>query len=330
MNETSTRPTLLETRDVKVWFPIRRGVFSRTVGHVRAVDGVSVALAAGETLGLVGESGCGKSTLARAVLRLERVRSGSVLFRGEDLLLMKADRMRRARRSIQMVFQDPFSSLNPRLTVLDTLTEGMLEHGVVQSSGRKEAAVSLLSEVGMASDALHRYPHEFSGGQRQRIGIARALSLRPSLVVCDEAVSALDVSVQAQVLNLLMDLRARHELSYLFISHDMSVVRHISHRVAVMYMGRIVETGPTEELLSSPVHPYTRALLAAVPRAGGPRLRRAPLNGSAPSAASEPAGCPFADRCPFAIADCRSMVPELKGIGEDSAHLAACIRSGSI
>jgi len=328
MNSPETARALLEVRDLRVWFPVRRGVFSRTTGHVRAVDGVSAEIAPGETLGLVGESGCGKSTLARAVMRLDHAKSGAVLFRGENLLEAGGEALRLARRNIQMIFQDPFSSLNPRLTVLDAITEGIVEHGLAPASDREIAAVSLLEDVGLSRDALHRYPHEFSGGQRQRIGIARALSTRPALVVCDEAVSALDVSVQAQVLNLLADLRSEHNLSYLFISHDIGVVRHMADRVAVMYMGRLMETGPTDAVLGAPAHPYTRALLSAVPLAGGPRRKRAPLAGSVPSISDPPAGCLFHTRCPHARPECRAAVPPLTAAGPAPGHSAACIRLG--
>jgi ABC-type glutathione transport system ATPase component len=262
------QPPLLEIRDLRTWYPIRRGVLARTVGHVRAVDGVSLTLAAGEVLGIVGESGCGKTTLARTILRLERPQSGQVLVDGRDIGTLTGNALRRYRREVQVVFQDPFASLNPRHTILDAVTEGLIAHGLVQPAGRKAAAERLLADVGLGAEALDRYPHAFSGGQRQRICIARALALSPRLLICDEAVSALDLSVRAQILNLLADLRARHGLAYLFITHDIGVVQHLADRIAVMHAGRIVELGPAEQVLAAPQHAYTRALLHAVPKIG--------------------------------------------------------------
>jgi ABC-type oligopeptide transport system ATPase subunit len=261
---------LLEIRGLKTWYPIKKGVLARTAGYVRAVDGVDLTLNRGETLGIVGESGCGKSTLARTILRLAKAREGTITLNGQNVLALSGAALRDFRRTVQVVFQDPHASLNPRHTVLDLLTEAMLAHGLVTREGRREAAARLLSDVGLPSDVLDRYPHAFSGGQRQRICIARALALGPQLLICDEAVSALDLSVRAQVLNLLEDLKAKHGLSYLFISHDISVVQHLADRIAVMYLGKIVETGPTEAVLGNPSHPYTRLLLRAVPRIGVP------------------------------------------------------------
>jgi len=263
---TTPGTPLLEIRDLRTWFPIRRGVLARTVGHVRAVDGVSLSLAAGEVLGIVGESGCGKTTLARTILRLERPRSGQVLVDGREIGTLTGAALRRYRREVQVVFQDPFASLNPRHTIMDTVTEGVIAHGLIRPSERRATAARLLADVGMGPEALDRYPHAFSGGQRQRICIARALALAPRLLICDEAVSALDLSVRAQVLNLLADLRARHHLAYLFITHDIGVVQHLADRIAVMCRGEIVESGPAERVLAAPQHPYTRNLLAAVPR----------------------------------------------------------------
>ncbi len=266
MNASAT--PLLELRDLRTWYPIRRGVLARTVGQVRAVDGVSLTLAAGEVLGIVGESGCGKTTLARTILRLERPQSGQVLVDGRDIGTLTGAGLRRYRRDVQVVFQDPFASLNPRHTILDTVTEGLIAHGLIRPSGRRAAAARLLADVGLGPEALDRYPHAFSGGQRQRICIARALALEPRLLICDEAVSALDLSVRAQVLNLLADLRVRHGLAYLFITHDIGVVQHLADRIAVMHAGQVVELGPAEQVLSTPQHAYTRTLLAAVPRIG--------------------------------------------------------------
>ncbi|HOM59376.1 MAG TPA: ATP-binding cassette domain-containing protein [Kiritimatiellia bacterium] len=261
---------LLRIRGLKTWYPVKKGVFARTVGHIRAVDGVDLDLMRGETLGIVGESGCGKSTLARTILRLEKPRAGTLLLNGRDIRTLRGADLRAYRRTVQVVFQDPYASLNPRHTVLDLLTEAMLAHRLVTPETRRDAAVRLLADVGLPEEILDRYPHEFSGGQRQRLCIARALALGPQLLICDEAVSALDLSVRAQVLNLLEDLKAKHGLSYLFITHDISVVQHIADRIAVMNRGRIVETGPAEQVLNTPEHPYTRLLLSAVPRIGVP------------------------------------------------------------
>lgn len=260
------QPPLLEIRDLHTHFIIKKGVLGLPVGAVRAVDGVSLTLQAGETLGIVGESGCGKTTLARTILRLVRPASGQMLLEGHDVTLLRGADLKAYRRSVQVVFQDPFASLNPRHTVLELLTEGMLAHGLTTLEKRRVDAARLLDDVGMAPDLLDRYPHAFSGGQRQRIAIARALALSPRLLICDEAVSALDLSVRAQILNLLATLRQRHGLAYLFITHDLSVVQHIAQRVIVMRQGKIVEEGPTEEVMERPRHPYTRQLLAAVPR----------------------------------------------------------------
>ena len=311
---------LLEVRHLSTWYPIRRGVLARTVGYVQAVTGASVMLGEGETLGLVGESGCGKSTLGRTLVGLETPREGEILFRGQRL--PGGFRTPEQRRAIQMVFQDPVAALNPRLTVQELLTEGLIHHRLLQGTP-EQAALKLLEDVGMEGSALHRYPFEFSGGQRQRINIARALSLRPSVLVCDEAVSALDVSVQAQVLNLLMDLKEKYRLSLLFISHDLSVVRFISDRIAVMYLGRIVEEGLAEQVMDRPRHPYTEALVSAVPAPGQPRGRRIVLTGELPSPSRPPTGCPFHPRCPKVMPVCRETWPasfQLPG-GRVNCHL---------
>jgi len=263
-------PPLLEVRGLRTWYPIRTGVFARTTGHVKAVDDVSFALHAGEVLGVVGESGCGKSTLARTILGLTPPRAGTILLDGRVVSGLTGRALRELRRAIQVVFQDPQAALNPRLTVLDLVTEAMLVHGLTTAATRRADAAALLADVGLDPDVLDRFPHAFSGGQRQRICIARALALRPRILICDEAVSALDLSVRAQVLNLLADLKTRHTLSYLFITHDIGVVEHLADRILVMHQGRIVESGPTETVIAAPVDPYTRRLIAAVPRVPRP------------------------------------------------------------
>jgi len=268
MSDSAT--PLLQIRGLRTWYPVKTGVLARTVGFVRAVDGVDIDLHRGETLGIVGESGCGKSTLARSILRLEKPREGSIFLNGRNVLALRGASLRAYRRTVQVVFQDPHASLNPRHTVQELITEAMLVHGLINREQRREAAISLLADVGLPGDILDRYPHAFSGGQRQRLCIARALALGPQLLICDEAVSALDLSVRAQVLNLLEDLKAKHGLSYLFITHDIGVVQHIADRIAVMCHGKIVETGPSRDVLQSPVHPYTQLLLRAVPRIGVP------------------------------------------------------------
>jgi oligopeptide/dipeptide ABC transporter ATP-binding protein len=323
-------PPLLEVHDLLTWYPIRRGVFARTVGHVRAVDGVSLHLRAGETLGLVGESGCGKSTLARTILRLERARAGTVRLDGHDVLRLHGPALQSYRRQVQAVFQDPSASLNPRHTVLDLVTEGMLVHGLAAHANRRDAAVRLLADVGMGPEALDRYPHAFSGGQRQRICIARALSLGPRLVVCDEAVSALDLSVRAQVLNLLVELRQRHGLAYLFITHDIGVVQHLADRIAVMYLGRIVEEGPAEAVLRHPAHPYTRLLLDSVPVVGRPAAGQPESEAVVAALRTAASGCAFSPRCPLADGQCRREAPELEPVGPDPAVRARCFKAGRL
>jgi oligopeptide/dipeptide ABC transporter ATP-binding protein len=323
-------PPLLQIQDLKTWFPIRRGVFSRTIGHIHAVDGVSLTIESGETVGLVGESGCGKTTLGRTVMGLEPKKSGTIHLGGTQLWPSRHQDSMPLRRRIQMVFQDPYSSLNPRMTIQEIITEGLLQQKLIRTRDRETAAIRLLHEVGMEPSGLHRYPHEFSGGQRQRISIARAIAVRPELVICDEAVSALDVSVRAQVLNLLKDLRASHNLAYLFISHDLGVIRHIADRVVVMYLGVVVETGPASEVLDHPAHPYSRALISAVPVPLGDKKKRTILRGDIPSSANPPSGCRFHTRCPYAIAACKTAPPPLEPLTADSARLVACIRKHEI
>jgi oligopeptide/dipeptide ABC transporter ATP-binding protein len=323
---TTPAPLLLEVEDLAVHFPLRAGPWRRGAGSVRAVDGVSFALRRGETLGLVGESGCGKSTTGRAILRLVEPTAGSVRFAGRDVLAMDRRALRAFRRQAQIIFQDPFSSLNPRASVGSMLEESLRVHGLHgDGPSRRRRVHELLDLVGLRPDHANRYPHEFSGGQRQRIGIARALSVEPELIVCDEPVSALDVSVQAQVINLLDALKRELGLTYLFIAHDLSVVEHVSDRVAVMYLGRIVESVGAEPLYRTPLHPYSRALLSAVPRPD-PTARQRPvlLPGDVPSPVSPPSGCPFHPRCPFPAKDdsCRQVVPRLEEKAQ--GHLVAC------
>ena len=311
-------PPLLEVRGLVKSFPVRRGVFGRVTGEVRAVDGVDLEIGAGETVGLVGESGCGKTTLGRALLRLVEPDEGSLILHDEgrrvDLREAGAAELRRLRRRLQIVFQDPYASLNPRMRVRDIVGESLLVHGLVKGRAERDARVgALLDRVGLDASAATRFPHEFSGGQRQRIGIARALALEPTFIVLDEAVSALDVSVQAQIVNLLADLRESLGLAYLFISHDLAVVRHVSDRVLVMYLGQIVEAGPTAELFANPKHPYTRALLSAVPTPRpGAASERIVLTGDVPSPSSPPRGCRFHPRCPERLEQCGEEVPPLQ------------------
>ena len=319
---------LLEVRGLRKYFPVRRGLFSRIVGQVRAVDGVSLDIQPGETLGLVGESGCGKTTTGRAILRLIEPTAGSVRFEGQELTKLPAREMRALRRRIQVVFQDPYSSLNPRLTVGSMIGEALAIHGIARGALARSRIAELLLSVGLAADHAKRYPHEFSGGQRQRIGIARALAVEPRLIVLDEPVSALDVSIQAQIVNLLQELQQRLGLAYLFVAHDLSVVEHISTRVAVMYLGRIVETSGRDELYATPRHPYTQSLLSAVPVAD-PAMRRPRivLPGDVPSPAHPPTGCHFHPRCFLAqssggLARCRAEMPELREVAP--GHQVAC------
>jgi oligopeptide/dipeptide ABC transporter ATP-binding protein len=315
---------LLEVRDLVKHFPLHKGLFGRAAGHVRAVDGVSFAIAPGEVLGLVGESGCGKTTTGRAVLRLVEPTSGSVRFDGREVLDLPGGELRALRRRMQIIFQDPYSSLNPRHTIGAIVGEPLAIHGLARGREARERVAELLRLVGLAPEHARRYPHEFSGGQRQRIGVARALAVGPQLIVADEPVSALDVSIQAQVLNLLQDLRARLSLTYLFIAHDLSVVEHVSDRVAVMYLGRIAELAPSRILYAGARHPYTQALLSAIPRtAPGARRARIVLKGDVPSPAQPPPGCRFHPRCRLADGDrCEREEPTLREIAP--GHWVAC------
>ena len=320
---------LVSVRDLKMHFPIHSGLLKRRTGEVRAVDGISFDVHSGETLGLVGESGCGKSTAGRAVLRLYEPTDGTITFEGRDITHLEGEALRSTRPRMQMIFQDPQACLNPRMTVGAIVAEPLVEHHAMGRDERNARVRDLLDQVGLNPDYVNRYPHEFSGGQRQRIGIARALALDPDFIVCDEPIAALDVSIQAQVVNLLEDLQAKHGLTYLFISHDLSMVRHIADRVAVMYLGRIVELAPREALFAQPLHPYTKALLSAVP-VPDPVVEATRehivLTGDVPSPADPPSGCVFRTRCPIARERCASEVPEFRDHG--SGHMAACHFAG--
>jgi oligopeptide transport system ATP-binding protein len=322
---------LLEVRGLKMWFPITQGiVFQRHVGDIKAVDGLNFFIRRGETLGLVGESGCGKTTTGRAILQLYRPTAGDVFFEGQNLCKLKGEPLRRMRRQMQMIFQDPYASLNPRMTVGDIVGEPLDVHNILKGKALRERVMDLLDVVGMNRYFVNRYPHEFSGGQRQRIGVARALAVQPDFIVCDEPISALDVSIQAQIINLLEELQEQFHLTYLFIAHDLSVVRHISDRVAVMYLGKIVELTTRAELYQDPLHPYTQALLSAVPIPDPVvegRRQRIILTGDVPSPANPPKGCHFHTRCGVMIAGtCDVTEPEFKDVGRE--HWVACHRVG--
>jgi len=319
--------TLLEVRGLKKHFPLRTGIFGRVTGSVRAVDGVDLSLAPGETLGLVGESGSGKTTLGRCILRLIEPTSGDVRFEGRDVLAFDGRTMRAARRRMQIIFQDPWSSLNPRMTIGAIVGEPFAIHGLARGADRRARVAGLLQTVGIDASAAAKYPHEFSGGQRQRIGIARALALEPRFIVADEPVSALDVSIQAQILNLLVDLQKQRGMAYLFIAHDLRIVEHIADRVAVMYLGRIVETAPAVRVFAAPMHPYTQLLLESIPSIDPEtRRHRVIVPGDIPSPASPPPGCAFHPRCPVAEPVCRTQEPPLLDLG--GGHMAACHLAG--
>jgi oligopeptide transport system ATP-binding protein len=319
--------TLVATEKLGKYFPVGQGAFSRKTDYVRAVDGVSLRVRRGETMGLVGESGCGKSTLGRLILRLIEPTFGRVVYDGQDIVPLRPAQMRPLRRRMQIIFQDPYSSLNPRMTVKDIVAEAIRIHKLASSPDDETAmVVDLLGKVGLRPDVMSRYPHEFSGGQRQRIGIARALAVKPEFIVCDEPISALDVSIQAQIINLLTELQEELGLSYLFISHDLRVVEHVSHRVSVMYLGKIVEQGLSEDVYRTPQHPYTRALMGAVPIADpGKKRLRVLLEGDVPSPISPPPGCSFHPRCPRIIrGTCDKETPRLEELEQGSGHKVAC------
>ena len=323
INSSKDNYELVVVKDLVKYFPVRAGVLQRVKAHVQAVDKVSFTVREGETLGLVGESGCGKTTVGRSILRLIEPTSGSVFINGEDVMQMRAQSLKAARRNMQIIFQDPYASLNPRLPIGESVMEGLHIHNVGHPKERWEIAITMLKKVGLEDYHARRYPHEFSGGQRQRIGIARALALQPKFIVCDEPVSALDVSIQSQVLNILKDLQNEFGLTYLFIAHNMSVVEHISDRVAVMYLGKMVELADREELFRKPLHPYTQALLSAIP-IPDPTLKRERiiLKGDVPSPLNPPQGCRFHPRCPWAIDICSQQEPEFKELLP--GHFVAC------
>jgi len=317
--------SLLEVKALKVYFPVNAGLLARNKDFVRAVDDVSFTIAPGETVGLVGESGCGKTTLGRAVVRLVEPTDGQISFEGEDLARLKGQALRAQRRKFQMIFQDPYASLNPRARVENIIGEALDIHRLAPTvTARRQRVESLLQDVGLDPSHAQRFPHEFSGGQRQRIGIARALAVEPRLIVCDEPVSALDVSVQAQIINLLCDLQQQHGIAYLFVAHDLAVVRHISRRILVMYLGRIAESGEARSICQSPRHPYTQALISAVPVVDpDSKRRRIMLAGEVPSPVHPPTGCPFHPRCPVAEARCKTEVPALRKV--EPGHWVACL-----
>ncbi len=317
---------ILEVRNIKKYFPIKKGLFLREVGQVMAVDDVSFDVRTGETLGLVGESGCGKSTLGRTLIRLYEPTAGQIQFQGEDFLKVKGEHLRKMRQNMQMIFQDPYASLDPRMTVGQILTQPFEIHNILKPAERIERAKQLLEIVGLKASHVNRYPHEFSGGQRQRICIARAVALNPQLIIADEPVSALDVSIQAQVLNLMKDLQEKLKLTYVFISHDLSVIEHLCDRIAVMYLGKIVEIATRDELFNNPQHPYTQALIAAIPRVGqGKKKMKKSLGGEVPSPINPPSGCTFHTRCPHKMDICSQKLPDLMNHNQtNQEHKTAC------
>jgi oligopeptide/dipeptide ABC transporter ATP-binding protein len=322
---------LLEVENLKIHFPIHGGIFFRKIGNVYAVDGVSLRIKPGETLGLVGESGCGKTTVGRAIMHLYKATAGRVIFRGMDISGFSKKKMREVRKDLQMIFQDPFESLNSRHTVGEILEEPYIIHKIGSAAERRKKIHKLLDKVGMSPQMMNRFPHEFSGGQRQRIGIARAISLNPELVICDEPVSALDVSIQSQIINLMMDLQQELSLTYLFIAHDLSVVKHVSDRIAVMYLGKIVEYADADSIYVSPLHPYTHALISAIPIPDPlAKIKREILKGDVPSPRNPPSACRFHTRCPLVIEKCRLVEPILSPYQGNEFHLAACHRAGEI
>ncbi len=324
ITSTNSEDYLLEIKNLKKYFPVKKGILKKTIGHVKATDDVSFGIRKGETLSLVGESGCGKSTTGRAILRLHEPTAGEILYNGKDIVQSSKAEMKSFRKDLQFIFQDPYSSLNGRMKVSDIVAEGMVTHKMYNSKAEyKEKVLEVINACGLSDYHASRYPHQFSGGQRQRIGIARALALDPKFIVADEPVSALDVSIQSQVINLMMDLQEERDLSYLFISHDLSVVKHISNRVGVMYLGSLVEIGSKDELFKNPAHPYTQALLKAIPRPDPSRsFDGEPISGDIPSNVKTPTGCKFHTRCPYAKAECKEVVPVMKNIGVD--HHVAC------
>jgi len=314
---------LIKIEKLKKYFPIKSGIISRVSNYVKAVDGIDLCIPEGQTIGLVGESGCGKTTLGKTILKLLEPTSGEIIFENNNITHLSASKMRPFRREMQIVFQDPYGSLNPRMKVESIVSEGLAIHNILSGKDRKDFIAELMRTVGLREDALSRYPHEFSGGQRQRIAIARALALKPKFIVCDEPISALDVSVQAQIINLFIELQEKFKLTYLFISHDLRVVRHISDKVAVMYLGKIVEISPSKELYKNPLHPYTQILISCVPIADPSRKRvKIVLKGDVPSPINPPFGCSFHPRCPIAVEKCKTVEPELRDVGSD--HLVSC------